>query len=252
MHEGKINYHGIPDLEHFEEWTALEIPFEYNDFMMPGILDQKEETERRIREYLQPKRDRSKDTLHGPFLDITVHSADSLMRRVSDYRIRQVCEIALRLQVKAIILHTNFIPNFYDGNYRQGWIDRNEEYMTALLEDYPELYIYMENMFDEEPDCLIALAGRMKEKRFRICLDVAHANISKTDISLWQAACAPYISHYHINDNHGYIDEHLPVGDGEIPWEKVFPNLNRDASVLVEVGSLEKYKKSVKFISGIS
>ncbi len=252
MLAGKMRYHGIPDLEHLEEWTELKIPFEYNDFMLPGILEQKEETERRIREYLQIERDRSEDTLHGPFLDITVHSADPLIRRASDYRIRQACEIALRLQVKAMILHTNFIPNFYDRNYRQGWIDRNEEYMTALLEDHPGLYIYMENMFDEEPDCLIALAQRMKGKRFRVCLDVAHANISKTDISLWQKACAPYISHYHINDNHGYIDEHLPVGDGDIPWEKVFPCLGQDASILVEVGSLEKYKKSVEFLSAIT
>lgn len=250
MLAGIKKYYGIPDLQHLEEWTALKIPFEYDDFMLPGILDQKEETERRIREYLKPERDRSEDTLHGPFLDITVHSADALIYKASDYRIRQACEIALRLKVKAMILHTNFIPNFYERNYRQGWIDRNEEYMTTLLEDYPGLYIYMENMFDEEPDCLVALAERMKEKRFRICLDVAHANISKTAISVWHEACAPYIAHYHINDNHGYIDEHLPLGEGEIPWKNILPCFCQDASVLVEVGSLEKYKKSMEYLFG--
>ncbi|MCD8218651.1 MAG: sugar phosphate isomerase/epimerase [Clostridiales bacterium] len=243
-----MKYSGIPDLEHLEEWTELGIPFEYDDFMYPGMLDQKEETERRIREYLQAERDRSQDTLHGPFLDIAVHSSDRMIRRTSDYRIRQACEIALRLQVRGIILHTNIIPNFYEPNYRQGWIDRNEEYLTALLEDYPDFSVYMENMFDEEPDCLVALAERMQGKRFGICLDLAHANISRSGIAAWEKACAPYIAHYHINDNDGKVDSHLAVGEGEIDWERVRPQMKKDISILLEVSSLEKYKKSLVYL----
>ena len=239
---------GIPDLKHLDEWTELGIPFEYNDFMYPGIMDRKNEVERRVCAYMRVNRDRSQDTLHGPFLDIAVHSDDRLIRKTSDYRIRQACEIAVRLQVKGIILHTNIIPNFYESNYRQGWIDRNEKYMTALLRNYPGLFVYMENMFDEEPDCLVALAERMKSKRFKICLDIAHANISKTEIATWEEACAPYIAHYHINDNDGRVDAHLPVGDGNIEWEHVIPLMKENTSVLLEVNSLEKYKKSLKYL----
>ncbi|MCD7981046.1 MAG: sugar phosphate isomerase/epimerase [Clostridiales bacterium] len=243
-----MKYSGIPDLEHLEEWTELGVPFEYDDFMYPGILDQEGEVERRVRAYLRVDRDRSRDTMHGPFLDITVHSVDRLIREVCDYRIRQACEIALRLQVKGIILHTNFIPNYYEPNYRRGWIDRNEEYITALLDDYPDLSVYMENMFDEEPDCLVALAERMRGKRFGICLDLAHANISGTEMAAWEQACAPYITHYHINDNDGQMDSHLPLGDGTIDWECVIPQMQRDISILLEVNSLEKYKKSLKYL----
>ena len=246
-----MRYHGIPDLEHLKEWTALGIPFEYDDFMLPGILDDKEEMEKRIKAYLSVDRDRSEDTLHGPFLDITVHSSDPLIRQASDRRIRQVCEIALKLQVKAVILHTNFIPNFYVPSYRQGWVDRNEEYMRKLLADYPKLQIYMENMFDEEPDCLAALAKRMEGERLSICLDLAHAHISKTEISVWQEVCAPYIKHYHINDNHGKLDEHLPLGEGNIPWKQVIPRMDPKVSVLLEVNSLEKYKKSLVYLNGL-
>lgn len=243
-----MKYSGIPDLEHLEEWTALGVPFEYDDFMYPEILDQEDEVERRIREYLRVDRDRSRDTLHGPFLDITVHSDDRLMREASDYRIRQACEIAQCLRVKGIILHTNFIPNFYESNYRRGWVDRNEEYMTALLDDYPDLSVYMENMFDEEPDCLVALAERMQRKRFGICLDIAHANISKTGIAGWEQACASFIACYHINDNDGRIDSHLPLGEGTIDWERVIPQMKKDRSILLEVSSLEKYKKSLEYL----
>lgn len=244
-----MNYHGIPDTERLEEWSELGIPFEYNDFMLPQTLDQRDEVERRIQKYLRADRDRSKDTLHGPFLDIAVHSDDPLIRKASDYRIRQACEIALRLQVKAVILHTNFIPNFYDEKYRLGWVDRNEAYLRRLLNDYPGLRVYMENMFDEEPDCLLALARRMEGQPFAICLDLAHGHISKTEIAQWQESCGPYIAHYHLNDNHGRIDEHLAAGDGNIPWKEVLPLLNKDASILLEVRSLEKYRKSAAYLS---
>ncbi|MCD8347275.1 MAG: sugar phosphate isomerase/epimerase [Lachnospiraceae bacterium] len=248
-----MNYYGIPDLGHLEEWTALGVPFEYDDFMLPGILEQPDEVDRRVHEYLQTGRDTSKDTLHGPFLDITVHSSDRRIREASDYRLRQVCDIAMRLGVKGMIVHTNFIPNFYEPTYRQGWIDRNEAYFREFMEDYPDIDIYMENMFDEEPDLLAALAERMKGTRFSICLDIAHANIAKTEISVWQKMCGLYISHYHINDNDGRVDSHLPVGSegGTIPWREVLPALNPDVSVLIEVNSLEKYKQSMRYLSSL-
>lgn len=99
--------------------------------------------------------------LHGPFLDITVHSSDRYIREASDLRIRQACEIGLELGVRGVIVHTNFIPNFYQKTYREGWVDRNEEYFRKLLEDFPQLWIYIKSMFDEEPECLVKLAQRM-------------------------------------------------------------------------------------------
>ncbi len=236
--------YGVPDIPNRKQWAQLGIPFEYQDFMDPNLLDREEEIAHRIADYRSLPRDRQKDIVHGPFLDICVHSSDSTIRAASDKRIRQVCDIAVALGARAIILHTNLISNFYAAAYRQGWVDRNEVYLKALLEDYPALAVYMENMFDEEPDCLLALARRMEGQRFGICLDVAHAHISNTDISQWLALCGPYIAHYHFNDNHGKLDEHLAVGNGNIPWEQVLPKLRPGASVLLEVDSLDKYRLS--------
>jgi sugar phosphate isomerase/epimerase len=33
----------------------------------------------------------------------------------------------------------------------------------------------------------------------------------------------PKADHLHLHDNHGSRDEHLALGDGEIPWETVGP-----------------------------
>ena len=77
--------------------------FEYNDFFSPDILDQPALIDERISFYLKLNRDRSQDTLHGVFLDITVHSSDSLIRKISSKRIHQSMEIASALGVKAVI-----------------------------------------------------------------------------------------------------------------------------------------------------
>lgn len=241
-------FYGVPDLEHLETWELLGIPFEYQDFMWPHILEDAGEIRRRVRVWQSLQRSGNRDIMHGPFLDITVHSQDPLIRRISDYRIRQVCDIACSLNAGAIVLHTNFIPNFYDSVYRQNWAEKNADFLTGLLEEYTTLNIYMENMFDEEPDCLIALAGLMGGKRFGICLDLAHAHISGTRISAWNESCFEAIRYYHLNDNFGRIDEHLPLGDGNIEWPEIFSGLRRDAGMLIEVDSLEKYLKSMEYI----
>lgn len=244
-------FYGIPEYHRIEEWASLNIPFEYNDFMWPWLLDDSTELQRRIADYCALPRDRSRDTLHAPFLDIAVHSRDRLIRQASEKRIRQACDIAVRLSAQAVIVHTNLIPNFYDPAYRKGWLNANEDFFSHLLEDYPTLWVYMENMFDEEPDLLAVLAERMQGERFGIALDIAHAHLSKTRIADWHKACQPFIRHYHLNDNHGRLDEHLPLGEGNILWQQVLPVLKAETTALLEVRTLEHYHQSRCYAEGI-
>ena len=60
----------------------------------------------------------------------------------------------------------------------------------------------------------------------------------------WQAACDPYVAHYHMNDNHGKLDKHLPLGEGIAPWKEILPKMKKDVSVLIEVDSLEKLQET--------
>ena len=133
--------------------------FEYNDFFVPDVLDDPRQVDALISFYLKLPRDRSLDTLHGTFLDITVHSSDSLIRKASDQRIRQSMEIAKALGVRGVVFHTNLIANFQDAAYRQGWLEQNHRYFTALAAEYPGLHIYMENMFDLTPDMYAAFGS---------------------------------------------------------------------------------------------
>ncbi len=246
----------IPDpsmIEHSmqicEEYHAH---FEYNDFFLPAVLDDLSKKMELIHFYRGLERDRSRDMLHGAFLDVTIHSEDSRIRQVSELRVRQSMDVAKELDIRGVVFHTNLIPNFRVKSYLQHWLDCSEIFWRKILSDYPNLEIVIENMFDETPDILVALAMRMQdEPRFGICFDYAHANAFGNDINDWACKLLPYTHHMHINDNDLKDDLHLCVGEGEIDWirfDNFVKNRNTFCSVLIEVRDLSKQKKSLEYM----
>lgn len=232
-----------------EEYQAA---FEYNDFFLPKVLDNPALVDELINFYLRLNRNRSNDTLHGVFLDITVHSDDPLIREISSRRIRQSMDIACALDVRGVIFHTNYIANFHNTAYCNNWLQRNVSFFTALSDEYPKQQIYMENMFDLTPELFLSF-GRAVEHHpnIHLCLDVAHAFLSNTAITDWIKASAPYIRHLHLNDNDGISDLHAPVGSFSIDWT-LFDSLIRSCdimpSVLIETSSVEKQRISLEYM----
>ncbi|MDO4543581.1 MAG: TIM barrel protein [Clostridia bacterium] len=246
----------IPARDRIEESLSLEMEygaaFEYNDFCQPTLVDDPVWLENTLAFYEGLKRNRQNDMLHGAFLDITIHSDDPCILRVSAMRVRQSMDIALRLGVRGVVFHTNFIANFRNEGYRQGWLQKNAAFWSELLREYPSLDIYIENMFDAEPELLVLLAERMKhEERFGVCFDYAHAAISPTPLQVWVEALAPFVKHVHINDNDRISDLHEQVGSGCIDWAE-FNLLMRKhkigASVLIESPNPESQRKSLEYL----
>ena len=248
--------HLIPDWSNLDEsfrqaqmWGAA---FEYNDFFNMNLVDDKNLLNQRIQMYKSLPRDRSKDTLHGAFYDICINSQDSKIAELSKYRIEQSMEIAQELQIKGVILHTNIIPGFNIASYVDGWLESNESFLRKILNEYKDINIYMENMFDTSPDILAELARRMKDvESFGICFDVAHGNISPTPMEEWFEKLAPYIKHLHINDNDGISDLHRPVGKGKLDWNKFKEQIRQnsiESSILVEVSSCKAAQDSLMYM----
>ncbi len=246
----------IPDRTDTERISALAgsygCMFEYNDFFDPQMLDDPAGQEEAIGHYRKYCDHFRQDTIHGAFLDVTVHSSDPLIRDASMLRIRQSMDIAKRMGVRGVVFHTGLIAHFRAKHYLRTWQESNASFFTRMAEEYPEQQIFMENMFDEAPDILAALAERMKPvENFGICLDYAHAVISGSPVREWVGTLAPYIRHMHINDNDLEHDMHWAVGSGSIDWEE-YNSLMReykiDASVLVEVNGYEAQEKSLRYM----
>lgn len=246
----------VPDRADMERMCSLAAvygcAFEYNDFYIADVMDEYEKQVEIIADYKKHRGSFADDTMHGAFLDVTIHSDDPLIRGASMLRVRQSMEIAERMGLKGIVFHTGRLAGFRAPNYLRNWCDRNASFFTEIAIQYPQRQIYMENMFDEAPDVMAGLAEKMKGvDNFGICLDYAHAMISRSSAKEWVETLAPYIRHIHINDNDLENDLHLPVGAGQLDWQE-FDRLIRqyriDAPVLVEVNGYEAQKRSLEYM----
>lgn len=241
----------IPDKENLEQYITFakeyNMGFEYNDFFLPELLDDAEKLEEVIARYKEngvPEY----CTLHGAFFDVIPFSVDEKIKEISTQRIETSIDVAKRIGAKAVIFHTNYNPFLNTEVYIENWIKENSAFWSDILEKHSDMQIYLENMFDTTPDILEALSeGLFQYPNYGVCLDYAHASISKTEPEVWAKQLGRFVKHVHINDNDLVSDLHLTWGDGKInrtAFYELFEKYMKDATILIEISSLEGTKES--------
>ncbi len=249
----------IPNAKNIEKSLELAekygFGFEYNDFFIPDVMDDASLADEIIARYSGHELP-DYCTMHGAFFDVLVFSYDKRIREISEMRIRTSLDIARKIGAKGVVFHTNHNPSLTSEVYVNNWLERNEKFWRHLLAEYPDIDIYIENMFDNSPDMLVQLAKRLEsEKNFGVCFDYAHAVIFGSDTDRWVRMLAPYVKHMHINDNDLKNDLHLAAGDGKIDWDAFKASfdkyLSNAKSVLIETSSYENQRRSAEFLSGM-
>ena len=251
----------IPDIQELEEYLELadrySLGFEYNDFFDPKVLDNQSALRERIEIYRRLERPAGLDTMHGAFYDLVPFSLDAGIRKHSLYRMQQSVEIAEMLGCRAVVFHAGLNPRYMNGGpYYQNWLESMEDTIRKLLSQDTGVAIYCENMLEDSPDGLAELAERLQdEKRFGICLDVAHMLLAGGEPEKWTERLIPYIRHFHMNDTKLKTDDHLALGRGSIDWENIFALIKQggstDASRLLEMRGLENIRESLAFLEKI-
>ena len=248
----------IPQINNIDESLKLAekygFGFEFNDFFFPDVLDDKRRTDELIGKYKACGLP-NYCTMHGAFFDVLIFSDDREIRKISEMRIRQSLDIARQLEVKGVVFHTNHTPDITTKLYLNNWLDRNEDFWRRILSEYPNVQVYMENMFDLDYELIWLLANQMTDvPNFGICLDYAHAAISNIKPVEWLKNLAPFIKHMHINDNDFVNDLHLTLGKGQIDWQEFRTELKtllengemkEMPSILLELKSLESFEESI-------
>lgn len=194
-----------------------------------------------------------KTTIHAPFLDLNPGALDPRIRAASRHRIQQVMQAAELLRPLAIVVHPGYDDIRYGGN-RLLWLKNSIDFWQEFIPRATELgtVLALENIFEKEPSTIKALLDAIDDPCFRHCFDVGHWNMFTTvTIEEWFSELGGYIAECHIHDNHGYSDEHLPVGEGGINFKKFFPLLKQhapDAIWTIEAHSTEHLKIALKNI----
>ena len=188
-------------------------------------------------------------TLHGPFLDLNPAAYDREIWKATFYRFSQCYEAARELGAKKVIYHSCMYPEVY---FTTGWAERMRDFFCEFMEKHHGITICMENVLDREWEPLCGTAKLVDHPDFQLCLDVGHAHCySKIPVETWAKQLAPYASHIHLHDNMGDRDAHDGLGNGTIPWERVFDNLSgsKAETYTIECSSKEMVMQSYDYLA---
>ena len=164
---------------------------------------------------------------HAPYNELCPAAIDPRARSLALDRYRQAGELAAAYGIGTMVVHSGFIPLVYHPDW---FIPRSVAFWRELLTQLPrEISLCLENVMEPGPDMLLQIVREVDDPRFRLCLDVGHANtrVSSVPVRDWIPENAPFLSHVHLHNNDGDMDLHRCLGDGVLDMEEILELLDR-------------------------
>lgn len=243
----------IPDFKNIDDSIRLargyDAGFEYNDFNFAKYLDDEAFCEKTVNEYKSYKLP-DYTTNHGAFIDVLPYSTDKKIKEISIHRINQSIEITRKIGAKSVVFHLNYNPYLNHELYVKIFPKLNIDVWRPIIEENPDINIYIENMFEQDPYIIKKVAKALSEyDNFGLCLDWSHAVLSKTNPQIWAEELKEYVKHIHLNDNDLKVDTHLAWGSGQINRNQFYNCYNRylsDATILIETVDIPDQRASLR------
>ncbi len=197
-----------------------------------------------------------KYSIHAPFADVNIASPGNAMRKAAMKRLWQSLQFAHDLGAYLVVFHPggrSAISSFYPGaNWKQNQesIMQLHKWATELgikiaMENLPEKYGFLM----KTPQDFMQFYQESGLEDIGIVLDTGHAHLDGQTLAFLQQLPKKVV-HIHISDNHGVMDEHLGLGEGNIDWAefaKAVKAANFSGTILTEsVFNAEETLRKVK------
>jgi len=164
-------------------------------------------------------------TVHAPFIDLNPGALDSYVLKATRNRFFETVTAAKVLSAEVIVFHTGYHPQKIDPFYKS-WFERALETFSEVSSIWNGK-IALENVFDRNPENLKNFIENLPEN-VGVCLDVGHMNLfSEVPVSEWFDSLGERIYEFHIHDNAGREDSHLPIGEGNVNFEEIFSQMEK-------------------------
>jgi len=200
-----------------QERVNPEIGFSYRDFDHFQEADFRETAERLA--------DSGRSvTFHAPFMDLRPGALDPRIRQISLDRLRRVFDLVPWFRPGSVVCHPSFDEKYYSSTEAQ-WLENSLATWRTLLDCIrgTGTIIALENVYERDPRLLRSLLDALASPQVRFCFDTGHANaFGSAPLGLWIETLGDLLGEIHIHDNHGTMDEHLPVGEGTFPFRELF------------------------------
>jgi sugar phosphate isomerase/epimerase len=193
-------------------------------------------------------------SIHGPFMDLSPGAVDNKIREVTRRRFDQVFDVAVSLKPKSIVFHSGYEKWKYALKV-DVWLSKSLEFWQPLAARAEDLgtTIAIENIFEDQPDNLAALASGMASPFFGLCFDTGHCNLfTAVPLRVWLDKLSHYLVELHLHDNDSSADQHLPIGEGTFDFNNLFDTLHdKNLIYTVESHSPEKVLRSIKNLENL-
>jgi sugar phosphate isomerase/epimerase len=158
-------------------------------------------------------------TVHAPFMDLSPGGFDKKIVAVTRERLKKAVELAQYLGALGAVCHPGFEKWHFQGS-EQFWLDTSVETWSEVLRGADTGFpVMLENIFEDEPSTLVTLFDYFKDKNLWFCFDTGHFNLfSKASVEEWLLPLGDRLREFHLHDNNGKSDDHLPVGTGTFPF----------------------------------
>jgi len=195
-------------------------------------------------------------SVHAPWADLSPGGLDNEVRKVTQKRFNQTLRFCEVLEPQNVVFHTGWYPGVKaEGGLLELWVKRSLEIWVPLFERAKKsgFKISIENTYEEDPVLIKELIKDQEGIGF--CLDVGHVNVfGGKDHKRWLEELGSSLFEVHLHDNHGFYDEHLPLGEGIIDFQKLFSMFPEkdDLILTLEVFEPKGLKRSLEFLKNFS
>ncbi len=240
----------------FEDREMKELAEQYNigietiEFAIGYSLDKKEESIAQYEERMNPYLEKINLSGHGPFIDLNPASFDTQIKKVTMQRFNDAYDSIKRLHGEYIVFHTCLIPSVY---FESSWRDNSILFWKEFFEEKDDsVKVYLENVYDNNPEPIISVIDAVDHPAFGFCLDIGHVNcFSERPLENWMDLMGNRIKHFHIHNNDGVKDQHKALDNGTIPMNKILDRIkaeNPDAGWTLEINKFDDAVHSLKWL----
>jgi len=194
-------------------------------------------------------------TTHGPLYDLNPGSLDPTVRDYTKLCYLRGVEVARALGADKIVYHTAYNPLLPDGVLK-GWKSLAAPVWKSVLEAAARdgISVCLENSYEPSVEFFKDLFDTFGDGTAAMCFDPAHVHLySRDGQSAWMVRMGHQVTHIHLNDNAGKSDDHLALGEGNIPYRsflKEVCDICGESTVVLEM-LLERALQSVDYLREI-
>jgi sugar phosphate isomerase/epimerase len=166
-------------------------------------------------------------TLHAPFHDLLPGAQDQYILQAVRDKLHRCFDLIEILKPLSVVCHLGYLDCVHSYDLDQ-WLATSLETWRELL-GVAERFttpIMFENTYEQGPRVHKVFLTALDSPYARFCLDVGHL-LAFAHVALpeWLETLGPWLGQLHLHDNHGFRDDHLPVGRGDFDFPGLFSYL---------------------------